>query len=117
MHLDFITRQHPQVGVTGHPHNGGDPKKLPVISGGVEKVLGGATPPGVIPPIMGGESNDMRGSPRGSQNLGISSGSPPEWGGVLGGVYFRTGSIQIGQKFSSRVARKKTEIFLFTLRN
>ena len=60
----------------------------------------------------------MRGSPRGSQNLEISSGSPPEWGGVLGGVYFRTGSIQIDQKISSRVARKKTtEIFLFTLRN
>ena len=48
----------------------------------------------------------MRGSPRGSQNLEISSGSPPEWGGVLGGVYFRTGSIQIDQKISSRVARK-----------
>ena len=39
-----------KLGVTGHPHNGGDQKKLPVILGGVEKVLGGATPPGVIPP-------------------------------------------------------------------
>ena len=36
---------------------------------------------------MGGESNDMRGSPRGSQNLEISSGSPPrKGGGVLGEV-------------------------------
>ena len=72
------------IGVTGHPHNGGggDPKKLPVILGGVEKVLGGATPPRGDPPHNGGgESNDMRGSPRGSQNLEISSGSPPEWGG------------------------------------
>ena len=47
---------------------GGDPKKLPVILGGVEKVLGGATPPGVIPPIMGG--------------------SHPIWGVALGGAKF-----------------------------
>ena len=52
-----------KVGVTGHPHNGGDPKKLPVILGGVEKVLGGATPPGVIPPIMGGGVRRYEGEP------------------------------------------------------
>ena len=86
----------------------GGSKKTPRHLRGSRKGLRGSHSPRGDPPHNGGESNDMRGSPRGSQNLEISSGSPPEWGGVLRGVYFRTGLIQIDQKISSRVARKKT---------
>ena len=107
------------LGVMGHPHNGGgDPKKLPLILGGVEKVLGGATPPGVIPPIMGGSHPIWGVALGGAKILRFQVAPPPEWGVALGVANFRTGSIQIDQKISSRRAKKKTtEIFLFTLRN
>ena len=63
----------------------------------------------------------MGGSLRGSQNFEISSGSPPEWGGALGGAMgeFISGQdrYQIDPKISSCVARKTAEMFLFTLRN
>lgn len=70
----------PRLGVTGHPHNGGDPKKLPVILGGVEKVLGGATPPGVIPPIMGGSHPIWGVALGGAQNFKILSATPQNGG-------------------------------------
>ena len=54
---------------------------------------------------------------RGSQNFQNLRCYPPEWGVALGVANFRTGSIQIDQKISSRRAKKNTEIFLFTLRN
>ena len=60
----------------------------------------------------------MRGSPRGSQNLEISSGSPPEWGGgVLGEFISGQDRYRLIRKFPRASREKTTEIFLFTLRN